>query len=181
MLSAWSFNVSASTKPIGKIILAVGEVVAVSTSGEERKLKRRSKIFSGDTLTTKDGARCQVRFSDKSLVALPESSVFKVDEYSFNQSGNTQEKAIYSLLKGGMRTISGAIGKNNRDDYKLNTPVATIGIRGTAFNIGLITEDGIQSLYGTVDSGAIIIEMIKEICKFKLDKISRFHIIKLQG
>lgn len=99
VLSNWSVAIYASTKPIGKIILAVGEVVATNASGDMRKLKRRSKIFPGDTLTTKPGARCQVRFSDKSLVALPESSIFKVDEYSFTPKGGTKEKAIYSLLR----------------------------------------------------------------------------------
>ncbi|MDH3354908.1 MAG: FecR family protein, partial [Chromatiales bacterium] len=158
LLSSWLSIANASSKPIGKIILAVGEVIATAPTGEARKLKRRSKIYSGDTLTTKSGAQCQIRFSDKSLVALSGGSLFKVDEYKFDPNRGTKEKAIYSLLKGGMRTISGAIGKKNRADYQLNTPVATIGIRGTAFNIGLLSENGIQSLYGTVDSGAIVLE-----------------------
>jgi hypothetical protein len=158
LISSWSLTVNASTPPIGRVILSVGDVIAIDASGAERQLKRRSEIFSGDTLTTETGARCQIRFSDKSLVALSQNSTFKVDEYSFNQSNVTQEKAIYSLLKGGMRTISGAIGKENRDDYQLNTPVATIGIRGTAFNIALLDENDVQNLYGTVDSGAIVVE-----------------------
>lgn len=157
-ISNWPVIVNASTESIGKIILAVGDVTATALNGDERKLKRRSKIFSGDTLSIKSGARCQIRFSDKSLVALTENSIFRVDEYSFNQNKNTQEKAIYSLLKGGLRSISGAIGKKNHDDYLLNTPVATIGIRGTVFNIGLINKNDVQNLYGTVDSGAIVIK-----------------------
>jgi hypothetical protein len=158
LLSFWSIVTQASNTLVGNIILAVGEVTATNPEGEERTLKRRSQVYSGDTLSTKSGARCQIRFTDKSLVALTESSLFKVDEYHFNQNSDEQEKAIYSLLKGGMRSISGAIGKTNREDYQLNTPVATIGIRGTAFDIGLLEVKGEQNLFGTVDSGVIVVK-----------------------
>ena len=158
LLSSWSLAANARSQSVGKIILAVGEVIATNPEGSERKLRRRSKIYSGDTLSTKSGARCEIRFTDKSLVTLAENSIFMVDEYNFNQSGATKEKAIYSLIKGGMRSISGAIGQKNREDYQLKTPIATIGVRGTTFAIGLIEEEGKLNLYGTVGSGAIVVE-----------------------
>jgi hypothetical protein len=122
-------------------------------------LKRRSEIFEGDTITTEQGARCQIRFSDGSLLGLPEASQFRVDEYEFGASDQDKEKAIYSLLKGGMRTITGAIGKKKPDNYRVNTPVATIGIRGTAYHAFLHRlPSGEIQLYGGVKHGMITID-----------------------
>lgn len=149
---------AAAPEPIAKVIFAVGEVTAQDNSGATRPLERRGVIFQGDILTTSAGARCQIRFSDGSLLALPESSQFRVDEYSYGEpDGN--EKAIYSLLKGGMRTITGAIGKKEKENYKVNTPVATIGIRGTAYHAFLHQlPSGEVQLYGGVKSGMISVD-----------------------
>lgn len=148
----------AAAEPIAKVILSVGEVTATDSNGAVRPLNRRSTIFQGDTLTTSAAARCQIRFSDGSLLALPESSQFRVDEYNYGDTeGN--EKAIYSLLKGGMRTITGAIGKKTKENYKVNTPVATIGIRGTAYHAFLHQlPSGDVQLYGGVKSGMISVD-----------------------
>jgi hypothetical protein len=148
----------AATDPIGKVILSVGEVTAQNSGGALRQLERRGRIFEGDLLTTSEGARCQIRFTDGSLLALPELSQFRVDEYRYDGTEDN-EKAIYSLLKGGMRTITGAIGKKTKENYKVNTPVATIGIRGTAYHAFLYRlPSGEVQLYGGVQYGMITVD-----------------------
>ena len=54
------------------------------------------------------------------------------------QSGTS--RAFFRLLKGGFRSISGLIGKVNHDEYQVNTPVATIGIRGTDYLVAICDE-----------------------------------------
>ncbi|HWY23269.1 MAG TPA: hypothetical protein VNX47_00020, partial [Nevskia sp.] len=49
------------------------------------------------------------------------------------ETQNGASRAFFSLLKGGFRSISGLIGKLNHDEYRVSTPVATIGIRGTDY------------------------------------------------
>lgn len=148
----------AAAKPIAKVILAVGDVTATNANGEVRTLKRRAKVFEGDTLNTSKDARCQIRLTDGSLISLPESSDFRIESYHYNGTSDGSEKAVYSLLKGGMRTLSGAIGKKNEDNYQLKTSVATIGIRGTAYDLYLHEKgSGESELYGNVDSGSIVI------------------------
>lgn len=53
------------------------------------------------------------------------------------QTGSGSSRAFFRLVKGGFRSVSGLIGKFNRDDYRVSTPVATIGIRGTRYSARL--------------------------------------------
>ncbi|HVT33991.1 MAG TPA: hypothetical protein VHE37_00295 [Nevskiaceae bacterium] len=60
-------------------------------------------------------------------VAAPPAQASSGDE------GNGTTRAFFRLLKGSFRAVSGLIGKANQDDYRVSTPVATIGIRGTDY------------------------------------------------
>lgn len=131
-LSMASMPVFAKDEPIGFVIVARGAVYAVDPSEIERKLKRRSKIFVGDTVSTAKSAKAQIKFIDGSIIAIREDSSLRVDDFVYNPGGD--EKNFFTLLKGGFRAISGSIGKKNRDDYRVSTPLATIGIRGTVYD-----------------------------------------------
>ena len=138
---------------IGKVIVSVGQVEAVDSDGAKRDLKRRSAVFTTDTVATYSGAKAQLRFTDGSMVSLAQNSLFKIEEYEFGGSGG--EKAVYNLIKGGLQTITGAIGHTNKQDYTLKTPVATIGIRGTFYQVFLTPSGG---LVGFVKEGGIVVE-----------------------
>jgi hypothetical protein len=149
-----------NSEKIGRVLVTNGQVTAKKSTGETRLLKRGGAVMQGDTVET-DGARVQIRFTDGSLLALRPNTSFKIEEYNFSGQQDGSEKGIYNLLKGGFRTISGAIGKMNKKNYRVKTPVATIGIRGTHYGITLCSnnscagnglEDG---LYGGVVEGSI--------------------------
>lgn len=146
--SAW---LNAAQQSVGKVILSFGQNIAESPVGEQRALKRQGEIFADDLLKTSDKGRLQIRFTDGSRLSLKPNTVFKIEQYEFQDASPEDGKAIYKLLKGGMRTISGKIGKVDREDYKLDTVVATIGIRGTDFTIDK-TGDRVT---GSVNSGRI--------------------------
>lgn len=148
----FSFACVVDAKGIAKVLVSVGDVEAVSSEGESRALKRRSQVFETDTVTTQDKSKTQLRFTDGSMVALSPNSLFKIEEY---QLGGDKERAVYNLIKGGMQTITGAIGKNDKQDYVLKTPVATIGIRGTFYQL-FVTPSG--GLVGYVKEGGITVE-----------------------
>lgn len=118
----------------------------------------------GDTLVTEDDGRVQWRMADDSYFAIRPSSRFKIDEFN-EPASSGGGKAFYSLLKGGYRCISGLIGKNNSADYRVISPVATMGIRGTdhthiicqadcAWAPGGAVKDG---LYSRVDMGSSVL------------------------
>lgn len=138
---------------VGQVILSFGQNHAIDALGEKRTLKRKSEVFANDLLVTSNKGRLQVKFSDGSRLSLKPKTEFRIAEYSFDNANPEDGKAIYKLLKGGMRTISGKIGKVNKDNYRLDTVVATIGIRGTHYG----TEYTPQGLYTETVEGAVAV------------------------
>lgn len=151
-LIAAMFTPHAFAAPAGRVDFAQGTVSATGSDGNPRTLAKGSEVNSGDIITIGDG-RAQIRFTDGGYLALQPNTVFKVDEYAFEGKSDGKEKGFFSLVKGGLRTISGTIGKANQQTYKLSTPTATIGIRGTAFSA---TQTGDQ-LHVTVGQGRVSI------------------------
>ena len=118
----------------GKVLMAIGEVKAVR-KGQSIALTRGTSIQSGDTIITGIASNAQVRMSDGAIIALRAQTEFKIDEYKYNGKQDGSEKASLSLVKGGVRAVTGAIGQQNKDNLQVNAVVATVGIRGTGFNI----------------------------------------------
>jgi hypothetical protein len=135
---------------IGHLDFAFGKPTATGADGIVRPLKKKSEIFSGDSIQTGDG-RIQIRFTDGSYMALQPNTLFKVDEYKWGGKADGSEKASYNLTKGSLRTITGLIGHVNKKAYEIRTPTATIGIRGTAFSVNQ-SNDG---LLVTVQRGLV--------------------------
>ncbi|MEX2480520.1 MAG: FecR domain-containing protein [Gammaproteobacteria bacterium] len=116
----------------GKVDYVVGNVTATSGDGTQRALAKGTAIRVGDTIETNTG-RAWLRFADGGYMSLQPRTEFRVDDYHFEGEEAEEEKSFFSLLKGGMRAVTGFIGQRNRDAYKVKTPVATIGIRGTEY------------------------------------------------
>lgn len=138
-----------------------GSVAAVAADGSQRALAKGAEVNVGDTVNTASGARAQLHFTDGGRISLQPGSQFRVDDYQYENKTDGKEKGFFSLLKGGLRAITGAIGRVNRETYKVDTPVATIGIRGTGYNVvldnGLTVSvtDGIVSL--TNNGGTLVL------------------------
>ena len=148
---------------VGKIIMAIGEV-SINRGGKSIPAKKDTVIEVGDAIVTAGTSNAQVKFNDGAIVALRPNTEFKVNEYKFNGKADGTEKADVSLTKGGVRAVTGAIGRSNRDNLKVNAAVATIGIRGTGFNIvfcdAACKEKSPQSkegLYAGVFEGKIVV------------------------
>ena len=134
----------------GQAVAAAGRAeftiggVTVARGGVERPLTRGTELDNGDTVRTNDG-RAQIRFTDGAYVSLQPNSEYSIRDYRYD-SGN--ERGFFSLLKGAMRTVTGAIGRINRDRYQIATPTATVGIRGTG-GVIQVQDDGSTLVIGT--------------------------------
>jgi hypothetical protein len=91
-----------------------------------------------------------LKFGDGQLVAITSNSSFRLDDYKFDQAA--PEKGVFaaSFLRGAARFVTGLIGERNRQGWRVDTPTATAGIRGTDFMLGLQ-----QGLFASVNNGAI--------------------------
>lgn len=121
-------------EPAGKIIMALGEVTVIR-GAQSIEGKRGIEVLAGDAVKTGAASNAQIRMNDGGVMALRPNTEFKIDEFTFSGRADGQEKATVSLVKGGVRAVTGAIGRGNRDNLKVNAVVATVGIRGTGFNI----------------------------------------------
>jgi len=157
LLSLFSLPMQVMANIAGKTILAKGEVNATNNTDEQkRKLKRRSKIFSVDTITTGLKSKAQFSMSDGGLITLKESTNIKISNYEFNQYEN-KGSATLEVVSGGLRSISGLIKKSG-GDYQVNTPVGSIGIRGTHFAVQVTEND----VFFGVFSGDIDIKLLNK-------------------
>lgn len=121
------------------VMFASGSAQIVGKDGVARHAVRGGELEAGETVDTVDG-RVQLRFRDGANMSLQVATRFRVDEFRYvEQSGkaSAEDRGFFSLLKGGFRTLTGLIGKHQREQYKVDAVVATIGIRGTDYSANL--------------------------------------------
>ncbi|MCG6875155.1 MAG: FecR family protein [Betaproteobacteria bacterium] len=133
---------------------AVGAVTATGKDGRARALTKGQEVLSGDRIVTANG-RAQLRFTDGAYVSLQPNTTFEVQEYRYDGKTDGSEKGFFGLLRGAMRTVTGLIGRVNRSAYQIQTPTATVGIRGTGGIIEVLA-DGTTRVTG--DSGTWFIK-----------------------
>jgi hypothetical protein len=120
---------------VARAVFIRGGLSAKSYAGGTRDLKSGDAIFEGDTLVTGDSGYAILVFRDRSRVSLQANTEFRVDELKFDEKKQESHSALFSLLKGGLRTVTGLIGKLSPQKYQMRTAVATIGIRGTGYDL----------------------------------------------
>ncbi|RZA35495.1 MAG: iron dicitrate transport regulator FecR [Lysobacteraceae bacterium] len=125
--AAWAAQVA------GVVARLSGPLLAKKTDGSVKVLGLKSEIESGDTLVSEKNTYAQIKFIDNSEITLRPGTTFKVENFSFDEGKPEADNASYSLVKGGLRSITGLMGKRNKEKFSLKTPTATIGIRGTIF------------------------------------------------
>src|SRR5712691_10166090 len=102
----------------------------------DRLLAERSEGSVGDDIATGRDSYAQLRFSDGGQVTLRPSTQVKIEGYSYDEGRPQGDNFAMQLFKGGLRSLTGLIGKrtNNRTAYRMVTSTATIGIRGTDYS-----------------------------------------------
>jgi hypothetical protein len=129
--SAWSQGTAAA----GRFLSVVGDVRVIGGDGARRTAERGAEFRQGDTIVTGPSALAQLRTADGGLVSVRADTEMKLDKFAYAGEKDSNASFLVSLVKGGFRTITGLIGRANRDGYKVNTPSATIGIRGTHYEV----------------------------------------------
>jgi len=124
-------NGAVASEPIGQVETAEGAVFAVRVDGTRVQLKVGDPIYQGDTLETGEDGIVGVTFVDNSTLSLDEDGRMVIDELVYDP-GTQDGSASMFVLQGAMSFVSGQLAKANPDAMQIETPVATIGIRGTS-------------------------------------------------
>lgn len=151
VLVLWLFacTLAQAAQVAGTVVNLSGPLLAKKADGTVKILSLKSEVEQGDTLVSEKGTYARIKFVDNSEITLRPNTQFKIDNFSYDEAKPEGDNAFFTLLKGGLRSITGALGKRNREKVGINTPTATIGIRGTTFIIQYIDAD-------TTDVGELI-------------------------
>lgn len=124
---------------------------SASTKGVSRVLQVGSTLEAGDEVSVGKGS-ATLKFEDGQIVALQERARFSIVNYQYNKTKVADSNVVLSLLRGGMRYLTGVIGGTRRDAITLRAGTATIGIRGTDV---IMLVDAAGQVLATVQDGVV--------------------------
>lgn len=135
----------------GEVTQISGTLSVRKADGSIRILSQRSQIETGDTINTERDSYAQIKFTDGGQITLKPNTAVKIQEFKFAQENPQEDSFIYRLVKGGLRAVTGIVGKRSKDKYELETATATVGIRGTTFS----ADDCVSNREQNVDCGRL--------------------------
>ncbi|NNE64642.1 MAG: FecR domain-containing protein [Gammaproteobacteria bacterium] len=154
-------EVSSKVK-VGYIVRQQGEASVRDLEGNIQGLEINSQVYEGDRITTAPGANLYILMDDGAEIFLKGDSIIKISEYVITSGYDNNSSSILDLIRGGLRKITGAIGGSAQSNYKVQTGLATIGIRGTEYVIKLCKLDDCNQTVSRNDPGAKLHAVVLE-------------------
>ena len=174
--SQFLYSAAQAADAVGALKFVRGIVTIETDTGVSRNGVKGEGLMQNELVTTKASSLAVIELLDGSRLVLRPNSEFRVEQFNKSETtadNNPPQSALLSLLRGGLRLVTGLIGKTNPTGYRLKTPVATIGIRGTEFNSRICLDDCAaeesqvgdaasvdsikQGLYVNVDDGQVFL------------------------
>lgn len=155
----------AGTEPaalVGTVSLVLGRATIESGSGKlSRAVKPGSQVRVHDQIVTSTNGHVHIRFVDDALVSVRPDSRLEITRYDYDPARPTLSTVKFDLIEGITRAISGKAAKAARQRFRLNTPIAAIGVRGTDFTVS--AKAG--STRALVNEGSIVLAPFSEDCR----------------
>lgn len=129
----------ASTQPVIGRVDALSGSATVVRNGVTVSLNVGDTVRKGDVVQTSGGSSVAIVFTDGSTFSLNANARMVLDEFVY-AAGGTGNSALISLVQGTFSFVAGQVAKTG--DMKVETPVATMGIRGTAVLVEISANDG---------------------------------------
>ena len=145
-------------KPIGKVVTATGSVtieranpvvVQVNLRGQAVQTKVGDLVYQGDVVQTGADGRLGINFTDGTSFNLSNNARMALSEFVYEPSG-TSNSTLFNLTKGTFTFVAGNSAKTG--SMKVDTPVATMGIRGTTPRVE-ISDDGTVKFSTLIEEG----------------------------
>jgi len=130
------FSPSVSAEPVAQITNATGTVHIRHPNGNLRLASVGSELEQGEILSAEKDSSVRIRFTDGTELVLKPGSRIRIDEYNFEVDAPENDNLTFSLVRGGLRAVTGAVGtRGNQDAFRARSAVGSIGIRGTQFGM----------------------------------------------
>ncbi|MGH8722242.1 MAG: FecR family protein, partial [Burkholderiales bacterium] len=133
----------------GTFQLAEGDILVEGKDGKARAPAAGGEVFEGDTITTFASAEIHLQMADGASLIVRENSKLTIAEYVAD--GGEDDRSLIDLAKGALRSITGWIGQYNRANYRIRTPLVTIGVRGTDHEPSHLLEGDPRGEAGSYD------------------------------
>lgn len=132
LAAATSVSAAEKTPPteVGTTVL-IKKKVTGTIDLDERELKKGFRVFRNELVRTGPDSQAELRLDDNTKLALGPDAELRLDEFAVGGGGDARSIAV-RLLKGTLRFLT---GRNTSETYKIETPSATIGVRGTVFDL----------------------------------------------
>lgn len=144
---------AASAAMVARVSLAVGEVTLIKPDGAAAALVRGAELAEQDRIVTGKNGMAMLVFTDQGRVAIRPDSELVIRKYADDPTGQATQLQL-DLMRGTVRQISGRAAQRQPDRYRLNTPIAAIGVRGTDF-LAKASQGSVQTY---VHEGAITVQ-----------------------
>lgn len=151
---------SSDTVQVGEVSLVLGKAYVENSKRERETLQRGSSIRVSDSIYTESNGHVHIRFDDGGLVSVRPGSRLDIVRYDYDESRPEQSSVKFNLQEGVTRSISGDAARSARQRFRLNTPIAAIGVRGTDFVVSA-TDRSTRAL---VNEGAIVMAPYSDQC-----------------
>lgn len=149
---------------VGEIGLVIGVARVISASGNITIADRGRAVHIGDRVETESGGHVHIRFIDGGRISVRPSSRLQIEDYSYSAQQSVSAAIKFRLDEGVVRSITGEWGEAARERFRLNTPVAAIGVKGTDFVVR--TDANVTA--ASVNTGAIILAALTVGCEYSL-------------
>ena len=143
----------------GTVQIVDGQVRVRSAAGQERQPAVNGKLLQGDTIITGADGELHAEMIDGGVIGVRPNTTMALTRYQAN--GDKDDGAVFNLIRGGFRSITGWIAKSAPINYKIISATATIGVRGTDHEPHVVeagSTEGEPGLYDRVHAGGTFIQ-----------------------
>lgn len=144
----------------GTVSFVIGSAQAEQGGQASQVIIRGAQVFAGQTIVTGVNGHVHLKMIDGAAVIVRPSSRLKIEEYVYDEQTPSKSRIKISLETGVVRSITGKAGEVSKESFRLNTPLAAIGIRGTDFVV--LADQEITRV--VVQSGAIVLSPLSADC-----------------
>lgn len=152
-LAAAAASAAGDRTTVGSVSLVIGDARVMRSDGSQTQLRQGSEVMVGDRVETGANGHVHLRFVDRGAVSVRPGSVLEVQSYRFDPAHPEANEVRLRVEQGTARSISGAATEIDKSRFRLNTPIAAIGVRGTDF-IAQVTPREVRAV---VAQGAITV------------------------